>query len=74
MVAAGLELVRELTNEDDDHNLIQLSLGQNIQVEYRKKVDQGMFNRQTVPPPVLPSKTKKFAIGGSRPPSAFKMS
>ena len=71
MVAAGLELVRELTNEDDDHRLIQLSL---IQVEYRKKVDQGIFNRQTVPPPVLPSKTKKFAIGGSRPPSAFKMS
>lgn len=30
--------------------------------------------RQTVPPPVLPSKKKKLAMGGSRPPSALRMS
>ena len=41
---------------------------------YKGRVSQGIFSRQTVPPPVLPSKTKKFAIGGSRPPSAFKIS
>jgi len=34
----------------------------------------GMSKRQTVPPPVFPSNTKKLAIGGSRPPSAFRMS
>ena len=34
----------------------------------------GMFKRQTVPPPVFPSNMKKLAIGGSRPPSAFRMS
>lgn len=33
-----------------------------------------MFNLQTVPLPVLPSNTKKFAMGRSRPPSAFKIS
>lgn len=36
--------------------------------------DQGMFIRITVPPPVLPSKTKKFAIGGSRAARALRIS
>lgn len=31
-------------------------------------------NRHTVPEPVLPSKEKKFAIGGSRAANAFKIS
>ena len=34
----------------------------------------GILRRQTVPPPVFPSKVKKFAIGGSRPPRALRMS
>jgi len=34
----------------------------------------GILRRQTVPPPVFPSKAKKFAIGGSRPPRALRMS
>jgi len=38
------------------------------------KFSHGMFKRQTVPPPVLPSNTKKLAIGGSRPPSALRIS
>lgn len=34
----------------------------------------GMFIRHTVPPPVLPSKVKKFAMGGSRAARAFRIS
>lgn len=33
-----------------------------------------MPNRHTVPPPPFPSKVKKFAIGGSRAASAFRIS
>ncbi len=34
----------------------------------------GILMRHTVPPPVLPSKAKKFAIGDSRAASALRIS
>ncbi len=44
-------------------------------IEYRCiDLAHRILKRQTVPPPVFPSKTKKFATGGSRPPRAFRIS